>query len=114
MNTITSAPNVINCGNTSIANLKIREQMKDKNKTTGEIFAKLNKRGKLNPKQNAMNYQLTNDQLFRFYCDEVMPKLQQIIYYFLFKIATEVSTAWLTAAAIRPLTATAVRPLTAT
>ena len=77
MNTITSAPNVINCGNTSIANLKIREQMKDKNKTTGEIFAKLNKRGKLNPKQNAMNYQLTNDQLFRFYCDEVMPKLQQ-------------------------------------
>jgi hypothetical protein len=77
MNTITSAPNVINCGNTSIANLKIREQMKNKNKMTGEIFAKLDKRGKLNPKQNAMNYQLTNDQLFRFYCDEVMPKLQQ-------------------------------------
>ena len=77
MNTITSAPNVINCGNTSIANLKIREQMKNKNKMTGEIFAKLDKRGKLNPKQNAMNYQLTNEQLFRFYCDEVMPKLQQ-------------------------------------
>ena len=77
MNTITSAPNVINCGNTSIANLKIREQMKNKTKMTGEIFAKLDKRGKLNPKQNAMNYQLTNEQLFRFYCDEVMPKLQQ-------------------------------------
>ena len=77
MNTITSAPNVINCGNTSIANLKIREHMKNNPKATGEIFAKLDKRGKLNPKQNAMNYQLTNDQLFRFYCDEVMPKLQQ-------------------------------------
>jgi hypothetical protein len=51
--------------------------MKDNKQTTGEIFAELNKQGKLNPKQNAMNYQLTNDQLFRFYCDDVMPKLQQ-------------------------------------
>ena len=66
MNSITSAPNIINCSNTSMANLKIRERMKDNKETTGEIFAKLSKRDKLNPKQNAMNYQLTNDQLFRF------------------------------------------------
>jgi hypothetical protein len=37
-----------------------------------------------------------------------MPKLQQIIYYFLFKVATKIS------AAIRALTATAVIALTAT
>jgi hypothetical protein len=71
MNNITSAPNVINCGNTSMTNLKIRKRMKDNTETTGEIFAKLNKRGKLNPKQNAMNYQLTNDQLYRFYIEDV-------------------------------------------
>jgi hypothetical protein len=77
MNNITSAPNVINCGNTSMANFKIRESMKDNKETPSEIFAKLNKRGKLNPKQNAMNYQLTNDQLYRFYTEDVEPKLRQ-------------------------------------
>ena len=77
MNSITSAPNIINCGNTSMANLKIRERMKDNKETTGEIFAKLNKRGKLDPRQNAVNYQLTNDQLFRFYVQDVEPKLRQ-------------------------------------
>ena len=43
MNNITSAPNIINCGNTSMTNLKIRERMKDNKETPSEIFAKLNK-----------------------------------------------------------------------
>ena len=77
MNNITSAPNMINCGNPSTTNLKIRNRMKDNKETTSEIFAKLNKRGKLDPRQNAMNYQLTNDQLFRFYVQDVEPKLEQ-------------------------------------
>ena len=77
MNNITSAPNMINCGNPSTTNLKIRNRMKDNKETTSEIFAKLSKRGKLDPRQNAMNYQLTNDQLFRFYVQDVEPKLEQ-------------------------------------
>jgi len=60
-----------------MANLKIRERMKDNKETPSEIFARLNKRGKLDPKQNAMNYQLTNDQLYRFYTEDVEPKLRQ-------------------------------------
>ena len=77
MNNITSAPNIINCGNPSSENLKIRNRMKDNKETPSDIFAKLNKRGKLDPRQNAMNYQLTNNQLFRYYCQDVEPKLQQ-------------------------------------
>jgi hypothetical protein len=77
MNNITSAPNIINCGNPSSTNLKVRNRMKDNKETTSEIFAKLNKRGKLDPRQNAMNYQLTNDQLFRFYVQDVEPKLEK-------------------------------------
>ena len=77
MNNITSAPNIINCGNPSTTNLKIRNRMKDNKETTSEIFAKLNKRGKLDPRQNAVNYQLTNDQLYRFYIEDVEPKLEQ-------------------------------------
>jgi hypothetical protein len=77
MNNITSAPNIINCGNPSSENLKIRNRMKDKKETPSDIFAKLNKRGKLDPRQNAMNYQLTNNQLFRYYCQDVEPKLEQ-------------------------------------
>ena len=77
MNNITSAPNIINCGNPSSTNLKVRNRMKDNKETTSEIFAKLNKRGKLDPRQNAMNYQLTNDQLFRFYVQDFEPKLEK-------------------------------------
>ena len=41
-----------------------------------QIFEKLIRRGRLNPVQNAMSDQVTNEQLLRFYVEETVPKLQ--------------------------------------
>jgi uncharacterized protein (DUF1778 family) len=67
---------MINAGNPSAANLQMRKYMKENKQTSAQIFEKLNRRGRLNPAQNAMSAQLTNEQLLRFYVKETVPKLQ--------------------------------------
>jgi len=67
---------MINAGNPSVANLKMRKYVKEHKQSSSQIFEKLNRRGRLNPAQNAMSAQLTNEQLLRFYVKETVPKLQ--------------------------------------
>ena len=67
---------MINAGNPSVANLKMRKYMSEHKESSAQIFEKLNRRGRLNPAQNAMSAQLTNEQLLRFYVKETVPKLQ--------------------------------------
>ena len=67
---------MINAGNPSVANLKMRKYMSEHKESSAQIFEKLNRRGRLNPTQNAMSAQLTNEQLLRFYVKETVPKLQ--------------------------------------
>lgn len=67
---------MINAGNPSAHNLKIRKYMTENKQTSAQIFEKLNRRGRLNPAQNAMSAQLTNEQLLRFYIKETAPKLE--------------------------------------
>ena len=67
---------MINAGNPSAHNLQMRKYVKEHKQTSAQIFEKLNRRGRLNPTQNAMSAQLTNEQLLRFYVKETVPKLQ--------------------------------------
>ena len=67
---------MINAGNPSVANLQMRKYVKEHKQSSSQIFEKLNRRGRLNPTQNAMSAQLTNEQLLRFYVKETVPKLQ--------------------------------------
>ena len=67
---------MINAGNPSAANLQMRKYVKEHKQSSAQIFEKLNRRGRLNPAQNAMSAQLTNEQLLRFYIKETVPKLQ--------------------------------------
>jgi hypothetical protein len=67
---------MINAGNPSAHNLKIRKYMTENKQTSAQIFEKLNRRGRLNPAQNAMSAQLTNEQLLRFYVKDTEPKLE--------------------------------------
>ena len=67
---------MINAGNPSAHNLKIRKYMTENRQTSSQIFEKLNRRGRLNATQNAMSAQLTNEQLLRFYVKETEPKLE--------------------------------------
>jgi hypothetical protein len=67
---------MINAGNPSVANLKMRKYVKEHKQSSSQIFEKLNRRGRLNPAQNAMSAQLTNEQLLRFFVKETVPKLQ--------------------------------------
>ena len=67
---------MINAGNPSAHNLKIRKYVQENKQTSAQIFEKLNRRGRLNSAQNAMSAQLTNEQLLRFYIKETAPKLE--------------------------------------
>jgi hypothetical protein len=67
---------MINAGNPSAANLQMRKYVKEHKQSSAQIFEKLNRRGRLNPTQNAMSAQLTNEQLLRFYVKETIPRLQ--------------------------------------
>ena len=67
---------MINAGNPSAHNLQMRKYVKEHKQSSAQIFEKLNRRGRLNPTQNAMSSQLTNEQLLRFYIKETVPKLQ--------------------------------------
>jgi hypothetical protein len=67
---------MINAGNPSSHNLKIRKYMTENRQTSSQIFEKLNRRGHLNPAQNAMSAQLTNEQLLRFCVKDTEPKLE--------------------------------------
>jgi hypothetical protein len=67
---------MINAGNPSAHNLKIRKYIEENRQTSSQIFEKLNRRGRLNPAQNAMSAQLTNEQLLRFYVKDTEPKLE--------------------------------------
>ena len=67
---------MINAGNPSAHNLKIRKYMTENKQTSSQIFEKLHRRGRLNPAQNAMSAQLTNEQLLRFYVKDTEPKLE--------------------------------------
>ncbi len=64
---------MINTGNPSVTNLKMRKYVKEHKQSSSQIFEKLNRRGRLNPTQNAMSVQLTNEQLLRFYVKETDP-----------------------------------------
>ncbi len=50
--------------------------MTENRQTSSQIFEKLNRRGRLNPAQNAMSDQLTNEQLLRFDVKDTEPKLE--------------------------------------
>ena len=50
--------------------------MSENKQSSAQIFEKLNRRGRLNPAQNAMSAQLTNEQLLRFYIKDTEPKLE--------------------------------------
>ena len=67
---------MINAGNPSAHNLQMRKYVKEHKQSSSQIFEKLNRRGRLNPAQNAMSAQLTNEQLLRFYVKETEPKLE--------------------------------------
>ena len=67
---------MINAGNPSAHNLQMRKYVKEHKQSSAQIFEKLNRRGRLNPAQNAMSAQLTNEQLLRFYVKETEPKLE--------------------------------------
>ena len=67
---------MINAGNPSVANLQMRKYVKEHKQSSSQIFEKLNRRGRLNPAQNAMSAQLTNEQLLRFYVKDTEPKFE--------------------------------------
>ncbi len=67
---------MINAGNPSAHNLQMRKYVKEHKQSSSQIFEKLNRRGRLNPAQNAMSAQLTNEQLLRFYVKDTEPKLE--------------------------------------
>ena len=46
---------MINAGNPSAHNLKIRKYVAENKQTSAQIFEKLNRRGRLNSAQNAMS-----------------------------------------------------------
>ena len=67
---------MINAGNPSAHNLKIRKYVAENKQSSAQIFEKLNRRGRLNSAQNAMSAQLTNEQLLRFYIKDTEPELE--------------------------------------
>ena len=69
--------NIINAGNPSANNMIIRQVMQKKRQSSATIFDKLTKRTAKLTSKNPLNNVLTNDQLFRYYIQEVEPKLSQ-------------------------------------
>ena len=69
--------NIINAGNPSANNMIVRQVMQKKRQSSATIFDKLNKRTAKLTAKNPLNNVLTNDQLFRYYIQEVEPKLSQ-------------------------------------
>jgi hypothetical protein len=69
--------NIINAGNPSANNMIVRQVMQKKRESSATIFDKLNKRTAKLTAKNPLNNMLTNDQLFRYYTQEVEPKLSQ-------------------------------------
>ena len=69
--------NIINAGNPSANNMIIRQVMQKKRQSSATIFDKLTKRTAKLTVKNPLNNVLTNDQLFRYYIQEVEPKLSQ-------------------------------------
>jgi hypothetical protein len=69
--------NTINAGNPSDNNMITRQVMQKKRESSSTIFDKLNKRTTQLTAKNPLNNVLTNDQLFRYYIQEVEPKLSQ-------------------------------------
>ena len=69
--------NTINAGNPSANNMITRQVMQKKRESSSTIFDKLNKRTAQLTGKNPLNNVLTNDQLFRYYIQEVEPKLSQ-------------------------------------
>jgi len=69
--------NIINAGNPSANNMIIRQVMQKTRQSSATIFDKLNKRTAKLTAKNPLNNVLTNDQLFRYYIQEVEPKLSQ-------------------------------------
>ena len=69
--------NIINAGNPSANNMITRQVMQKKRESSATIFDKLNKRTAQLTAKNPLNNILTNDQLFRYYIQEVEPKLSQ-------------------------------------
>ena len=69
--------NIINAGVPSANNMIIRQVMQKKRQSSATIFDKLNKRTVKLTAKNPLNNVLTNDQLFRYYIQEVEPKLSQ-------------------------------------
>jgi hypothetical protein len=69
--------NIINAGNPSANNMIIRQVMQKKRQSSATIFDKLTKRTAKLTRKNPLNNVLTNDQLFRYYIQEVEPKLSQ-------------------------------------
>jgi hypothetical protein len=69
--------NTINAGNPSVNNMITRQVMQKKLESSATIFDKLTKRTAQLTGKNPLNNVLTNDQLFRYYIQEVEPKLSQ-------------------------------------
>jgi hypothetical protein len=69
--------NIINAGNPSANNMIVRQVMQKNRQSSATIFDKLNKRTAKLTAKNPLNNTLTNDQLFRYYIQEVEPKLSQ-------------------------------------
>ena len=69
--------NTINAGNPSANNMITRQVMQKKRESSATIFDKLTKRTAQLTAKNPLNNVLTNDQLFRYYIQEVEPKLSQ-------------------------------------
>ena len=69
--------NIINAGNPSANNMITRQVMQKKRESSATILDKLNKRTAQLTAKNPLNNVLTNDQLFRYYIQEVEPKLSQ-------------------------------------
>jgi hypothetical protein len=69
--------NIINAGNPSANNMIVRQVMQKNRQSSATIFDKLNKRTAKLTAKNPLNNALTNDQLFRYYIQEVEPKLSQ-------------------------------------
>ena len=69
--------NTINAGNPSANNMITRQVMQKKRESSATIFDKLTKRTAQLTTKNPLNNVLTNDQLFRYYIQEVEPKLSQ-------------------------------------
>jgi hypothetical protein len=69
--------NTINAGNPSANNMITRQVMQKKRESSSTIFDKLSKRTAQLTTKNPLNNVLTNEQLFRYYIQEVEPKLSQ-------------------------------------